>query len=60
MVSVSYLTEPPEYDRISGLTYATVTDEHRAESRRSWDFRDVIGSVLVLLMIAAAYLYFSG
>ena len=28
MVAVSYLTEPPSYERISGLTYATVTDEH--------------------------------
>ena len=60
MIAVSYLTEPPAYGRISGLTYATVTDKHRADSRRSWDRRDVLGSALVLLMIILAYLYFRG
>ena len=60
MVSVSYLTESPAYERISGLTYATVTEEHRRESRGSWDRRDVIGSGVVLLMIALAYVYFRG
>ena len=43
MVAVSYLTEPPSYERISGLTYATVTDEHRAQSRTSWDRRTCWG-----------------
>jgi SSS family solute:Na+ symporter len=60
MVAVSYATEAPSYEAISGLTYATVTDEHRAESRRSWDRRDVILSAVVLLLIALAYLYFRG
>ncbi len=60
MVVVSYLTEPPSYGRISGLTYATVTDEHRSASRKSWDRRDVIGSAVVLVMILLAYLYFRG
>ena len=60
MVAVSYLTEPPSYERISGLTYATVTDQQRAQSRTSWDRRDVLGSGLVLAMIVMAYLYFRG
>jgi SSS family solute:Na+ symporter len=60
MIAVSYATEAPVYERISGLTYATVTDEHRAESRKSWDWRDVFFSGLVVVMIAMAYLYFRG
>ena len=60
MVAVSYATEAPDYARISGLTYATVTDEHRSASRGSWDRRDVLGSALVLVMILIAYLYFRG
>jgi SSS family solute:Na+ symporter len=60
MIGVSYATKPPVYENISGLTYATVTDEHRAQSRRSWDKRDVIASAAVLVMIAMAYLYFRG
>ena len=60
MVVVSYATATPSYERISGLTFATVTDEHRAESRASWDRRDVLGSAAVLILILMAYLYFRG
>jgi SSS family solute:Na+ symporter len=60
MVAVSYATAPPDEARISGLTYATVSDEHRRVSRGSWDWRDVTASGLVLLLILCAYLYFTG
>ena len=60
MILVSYLTRPPSLERIEGLTYGTITDQDRQESRRSWDFREVVASVIVCLAILAAYLYFSG
>jgi solute:Na+ symporter, SSS family len=60
MVVVSFMTREPDYEKISGLTYGTVTDEHREESRRSWGFVDVAASAVVLLAILAAYLYFTG
>ena len=58
--AVSYLTAAPDYQKISGLTYGTVTDEHRAESRRSWGFPDLFWSGFTLVCILAAYLYFRG
>jgi len=42
------------------LTYGTVTAEHKKESRASWQARDVIATVIVLALILAAYLYFTG
>jgi SSS family solute:Na+ symporter len=60
MLAVSYATEAPSYEKISGLTFGTVTDEHRKESRSSWTFTDVAFSVLVVLLILAAYLFFVG
>jgi SSS family solute:Na+ symporter len=60
MIVVSYLTEPPSYEKISGLTYGTVTEEHRKESRSSWSAGDIIASAVVLVLIVAAYLYFRG
>jgi SSS family solute:Na+ symporter len=60
MIVVSYLTEPPSLERIKGLTYGTVTDQHRAESRASWSWKEVTASAVVLLAILAAYLYFTG
>jgi SSS family solute:Na+ symporter len=60
MVAVSYATEAPEESRLTGLTYATVTDEHREESRSSWGRTEVVASAVVLLLILAAYIYFNG
>jgi SSS family solute:Na+ symporter len=60
MIAVSYATEAPEQSRLTGLTYATVTDEHRRESRRSWGRTDVVASAVVVLFILMAYLYFNG
>ena len=60
MVGVSYLTAEPDYSKIKNLAFGTVTDEHRAESAQSWDWRDVLASVFVLGVILAGYLYFRG
>jgi SSS family solute:Na+ symporter len=60
MYVVSHMTEPPDYQKISGLTYATVTAEDQATSRASWNRTDVIGSAAILVGILAAYLYFTG
>jgi SSS family solute:Na+ symporter len=60
MIVVSYLTEKPSYEKISGLTYGTVTSEHRQESRASWNASDIIASGIVLALILTAYLYFTG
>ena len=60
MVAVSYMTEAPSLEKISGLTYGTITEEHKRESRASWDARDIVSSVSVLVLILAAYLYFVG
>lgn len=60
MFTVSYMTEEPDYDKISGLTYGTMTAEHKAESRSSWTVLDVALSGLVIALILAAYIYFTG
>ncbi|HEX7085852.1 MAG TPA: sodium:solute symporter [Vicinamibacterales bacterium] len=60
MVVVSYATEAPDPARLDGLTYSTVTAADRAKSRASWGRGDVFASAVVLLLITAAYVYFSG
>jgi SSS family solute:Na+ symporter len=60
MVVVSYLTEAPAYEKISGLTYATMTEEDHRQSRASWSAKEVGASVLVMAIILMAYLYFTG
>jgi SSS family solute:Na+ symporter len=60
MVAVSFLTAEPEYSRLKGLTFATVSERERRESRASWNWRDVASSAFVLACILGAYLYFRG
>ncbi len=60
MVGVSYLTGQPDYVRIKGLSFGTVTAEDRAQTHASWDWRDIAASAVVLGVIIAGYLYFRG
>ncbi|MCX8159691.1 MAG: sodium:solute symporter [Candidatus Saccharicenans sp.] len=60
MYIVSYATEKPDEQKISGLTFGTVTPEQRQATRASWNTWDVVASVVVVLLIIAAYLYFTG
>jgi solute:Na+ symporter, SSS family len=60
LVGVSYATAPPDLRQLTGLTFATTSDVQRRDSRESWTQWDVINSAVVLALIAAAYIYFSG
>ncbi|MFH1940808.1 MAG: sodium:solute symporter [bacterium] len=60
MVVVSYATQAPAYDKISGLTYSTMTAEDRKQTRSSWSVIDVVSSLIVLGLIVGAYLFFRG
>ena len=60
MVGVSYLTEAPNAKQISGLTFATATAEDKAKTRASWGALEVVCSIVIMVGITFAYLYFRG
>jgi len=60
MFVVSYLSAPPSEAQLVGLTYETVTSAQKEQTRASWNQWDVINSGIVLALIVAAYVYFSG
>ena len=60
MVGVSYLTSPPDELQIKGLTFATASAEDKARTRASWGAKEVVASLVVLVFIVGAYLYFRG
>jgi SSS family solute:Na+ symporter len=60
VVVVSLLTARPPAEKIEGLTYATTAGPVRAEIRKSWSAWDVVHTVIILGIIAAVYLYFTG
>ncbi|HYC29774.1 MAG TPA: sodium:solute symporter [Chitinophagaceae bacterium] len=57
---VSYATRKPDYAMIEGLTYSTLTEADRRASRSSWSAKDVLLSLLLVLIILAIYIYFRG
>jgi len=59
-IIVSYATKAPDYAKISGLTFSTLTADDRRETRSSWSTSDVVFSVLLVAVIIAVYLYFTG
>jgi solute:Na+ symporter, SSS family len=59
-IIVSYLTPRPDYAKISGLTFSTLTAQDRMESRATWNVKDVLLSILLVAAIIAIYLYFTG
>src|SRR6478672_2145122 len=54
-IIVSYATKQPDYAKIGGLTYSTMSVEDRASMRSTWNAKDVILSVLLVLAIIAIY-----
>src|ERR1044072_6984459 len=59
-IIVSYATKQPDYAKIGGLTYSTLTAEDRRENRATWNAKDVILSLLLIAMIIAIYLHCTG
>lgn len=59
IVAASLTSKAPSDEQISGLTYSSLTEEDKREIRESWNRFDVIGSVVVLGLVAGFYLYFS-
>jgi len=60
MVVVSYMSAAPDEAQIRGLTFSTATEEDRRRTRESWHWTDVASSLVVLVFIIGAYLYFRG
>jgi len=59
-IGVSYASKEPDYAKIGGLTYSTLTAEDKKATRESWNTKDVVLSVLLVATIIAIYTYFTG
>ena len=57
-ISVSLATSPPDYKRISGLSFGTLTKEHKLENKGSYDTIDVVLSVVLVAIVIGILFYF--
>jgi SSS family solute:Na+ symporter len=60
VIVCSLCTPAPDAKRIGGLSFGTLSDDERAQNRRSWNAWDVIHTALILAAILSVYLYFTG
>lgn len=58
-ISVSLATSPPDYKRISGLSFGTLTKEHKLESKGSYDTIDVVLSFVLVAIVVGILMYFT-
>ncbi len=58
-ISVSLATSPPDYKRISGLSFGTLTKEHKLENKGSYDTIDVMLSVVLVAIVIGILMYFT-
>ena len=58
VIVVSMCTEKPDEKKIQGLVFGTATPEQKAASRASWNYWDVIHTVIILSLTVAFYIYF--
>ena len=58
-ISVSLATSPPDYKRISGLSFGTLTKEHKLENKGSYDTIDVVLSFVLVAIVIGILMYFT-
>lgn len=59
VVTLSWAKEADALSKLKGLTWGTLSSEEQLETRSSWGWFDVAGTVVVLGLVLCIYLYFS-
>lgn len=59
MIIISLLTTAPDYKKIEGLTFGTTVAADKEKSKATWNLRDLILSIIVVIIIVGILIYFS-
>ncbi len=59
-ITVSLVTDPPNYSLISGLSLGTLSKEDRMLNKESISVLDIVLSVLLLIVVIVVLAYFTG
>ena len=59
-VSVTLTTTEPEYSKIVGLSFGTLTKEQKVENKNSYEKIDLILSVILVIIVVVILNYFTG
>ena len=59
-ISVAVATSPPNYEKIRGLSFGTLSREQKIENNESYDLVDLILSILLVIIVIGILSYFTG
>jgi len=59
-IAVTLATSPPDYVRIKGLSFGTLSPEDRINSKDSYSTIDIVLSVLLVVIVIGVLSYFTG
>ena len=59
-VGVTLSTTEPEYSKIVGLSFGTLTQEQKLENKNSYEKTDLILSLILVIIVVAILNYFTG
>jgi SSS family solute:Na+ symporter len=59
-VGVSLMTQAPDYARLKGLSFGTLSAADRKETRDSFSWVDVVLSLVLVLVVLSVLTYFTG
>ena len=59
-VSITLFTSEPDYKKIVGLSFGTLTNEQRTENKNSYDTIDIVLSIILVVLIIGVLSYFTG
>ena len=60
LIGVSLLSDKPEVVRLKNLTYSTITAEAKAESKATYNWKDVVVSIVILSIVISVMILFNG
>ncbi len=60
IVVVSHLTAAPAREKIENLTYQTISEEEKRNNKNSYNWKDIVISIVILIIVAAIMIFFNG
>lgn len=57
---VSYATAPPSEEKLKNLTYATISEEERKDNKNSYNWKDIVISIIIIAIVVYVMIWFNG
>jgi len=60
IVVVSYATAPPSEEKLKNLTYATISEEEKKHNKNSYNWKDIVISLIIIAIVIYVMIWFNG